>query len=376
MDISVYFNNWRCRYVLLLVIGCFIICGFGDSTRAANEPNKPGKDGAFLKFADVNRKKEKCSKILKEFCDEADIGVIHTYKHYKKIRQDIDSQEPPERTKAKLLLRGLSEIARRGFQDELDSTERIAILQQLLRLQRSVLKARPIGAGNVAVANQVSLLISGLIFQEVAESDISELDKIVPFTKHRVLDNHYTKQMLRGLMERELGYHTSEESDSEYDMLMKVVKTEYAGEFEKNRDKQLADVELLGKIIIFSPPSVNRKSRNPFTEMNSALFAFDLIILKEIEVLARLSVTYRKLHEEHDDEDKIDSEFKKTFIQNTNGFEKRIFANPKSEDELSNVISDINFKIKLYLHSSGKDLLSQSNRMCLYLSRDNGIFEE
>ncbi|HEW79092.1 MAG TPA: hypothetical protein ENH34_03880 [Phycisphaerales bacterium] len=383
MNIFMNFHGFYGRYIIvLLLIACFIVSGSDKNTLAAGKPNELVIGDPFLNFTDVIQKKEKCSKVLMELCDTADVGVIHTFSYYKVIGQVErveHSQEPLEITKAKILLKGLSDIAWKAIHDEFDAEERIAILKQLVRLEELALKNRPIGAGNVTIANAASLLISGLIFQAVAESEISDLDKLLPFTQRGVLDKHYTKKALKDLLERELKCSPNVVTESRYELLMNAISEKYPAQVEKYKDKKVADLYAELSLLSLSNRFKNQRSQNPLVEIDLAQFTSEFLIVREVEIWARMSPIFRQLREKYKpskDRQKFISEFKEAFIRNTTAFEKRILGNATAEQEVRKVILDVSSRIRDNLRNKGKEHFAFVYSRYLKLSEDLDIVKE
>ena len=94
-------------FIIFLIVSCLVFGGFSEDTLSAAEPNELAGTAPFIKFANEIRKNENCSKALREFCNTADIGVIHTFSYYKTIGQVQkveESQQSPEIAKARKLL--------------------------------------------------------------------------------------------------------------------------------------------------------------------------------------------------------------------------------------------------------------------------------
>ncbi len=152
-------------FVILLLLLCII-------NTIASEPNNniSANSDLFAKFADSNSASGDYSVILKQLCEETEIGTIHSYRYYKNTGQLNSDGLAPQVIKAQKILKGLANIAYSYMMGKIDSQIRLANLEELVLLEKHVLNAKPLGVNNIQLADSISMIISALIFQEEANS--------------------------------------------------------------------------------------------------------------------------------------------------------------------------------------------------------------
>ncbi len=365
-------------YTGLLILSCIIteLPLSITSVVKAQENRGSTKLDSFAVFSDANMVSGDYSKVVKELCEKTEIGVIHSYRYYKNTGQIKDEEEPFQTKKAKHLLKGLSRIAWSAMNDEMDSKTRLANLRQLVILEKHMLKAKPLGAGNIQIADSVSLLISALIFQEVADSDLDNLDRISPFTQRGILERYYTNQALKEMFNAEINYRPTKTFNSQYDLLISMLFSKHPEFAQKNENRTNVDFESIARYSAFSHKPQSEKSRNPLIDVDPFNLVSDFFVVRHTELCARLSILYRKLLENPDDKIEAFSRLNKELIKNMTDFEKQIYGNPETEEAVNNMMKKIRSQIRNNLKSRGKYIFELTYRRLLKYSEDNDLNEK
>ena len=360
-------------YTALLVLTCVII-GLPvrvSSGAEAKEINKIAGREYFIKFSDANVVSGDYSKVLKELCENAEISVIHSHSYNKKIGRIKNGQESSQTQKARQLLKGLSKIAWSAMHDEMDSKTRLANIKQLVILEKHILKAGPLGSGNIHIADSVSLLISALIFQEVADSDLNKLNRILPFTKRDILKTHYTNQALSAIFEREIDYRPAKTFNSQYDLLFGMLFDKHPEFANKYRNKENLNVDSVIEYNLTSHKPQRDKSMNPLIDVEALSFASDFFTVRKVELWARFSILHRKRLENSEDKMKSYLQFKQELINGMTDFEKQLYGNPKSEVEVLQMVVQIGSQSRRNLKNKGKNILELIHRRFLAFGEGN-----
>lgn len=367
------------RYIVsagLLLLACVFALQFVSSTSLAQEENHSGGKDPFARFADANETSGSHSEIIKELCDHAQVDVIHSYSYYKEKGLVSGNAEPPEITKGKEVLKGLARIARSAMRDELDSQERFAVLRQLVRLETLVLTTEPLGSGNVEIGNSISQLISALVFQEVGDSDLDDLDRIAPLAQRDTFERYFTVPRLKDLFDREVAYRPSITFTSQHDLLASMLFHKYPEFADKLIDKDKMDVDSVVAYALFSHKAAPGKSRNPLIDVDPLMFASDFLAARELELCARYCVLYRKSRENLDNVDEIAafySQFKEHLVRGMTDFEKQILGSPETDEAMSRMTQRIVARIRDNLRSKGKTVLELLFRRFSQISTDNDL---
>lgn len=362
-------------YTRLVILTFVIVCLPQRVTSGADGNNISASQGPLVRFSDVNAPRGNYSGVLKELCANTDFGVIHTYRYYRNTGQIVDGKEPPQTQKAKQLLRGLSKISWSAMWDEMDSKTRLANLEQLVRLEEHLLKAKPLGAGNIQLAHSVSILISALIFQEVAESEPANLDKVVPFLQRDILKKYYTPQALKEIFEREMNYYPTKTFNSQYDLLIGMLFDKCPEFAKQNENKESVNLGSMMKYKLSSHKREPGKSMNPLIDVDPLDFVSDFFVVRNVELCVRFSVLYRKLKENADDKMKPYLLFNQALINGMTDFEKQISGNPKDAKSVSDMTRQISGQIRDNLDTRGRNILEILYRRFLLLSKDNDLPE-
>jgi len=360
-------------YTGLLILACVIMglpMGISSEAKAQEVNIIAGRD-YFVKFSDVNAVSGDYSKVLKELCENTEIGVIHSHSYQKKIGHIKSGQESSQTKEAKQLLRGLSRIAWSAMHDEMDSKTRLANLQQLVILEKHILKAKPLGSGNIQIADSVSLIISALIFQEVADSNSNKLNSISPFTQRNILKTHYTNQALGAIFDREIDYRSAKTFNSQYDLLIGMLFDKYPEFANKYKGKKNINTDSIMQYIWTSHKPQPDKSINPLIDVDAISLASDFFVVRKVELWARFSILHRKLLENSEDKMKSYLQFKQELINGMTDFEKQLYGNPKSEEEVLKMVVQIVGQIRGNLKSRGKNILELIHRRFLTFGEEN-----
>ncbi|MFC1676770.1 hypothetical protein ACFL3G_06875 [Planctomycetota bacterium] len=72
------------------------------------------------------------------------------------------------------------------------------------------MKNRPLGTGNIVLAEAVSSLANGLFFQAVAEAELSDLNKFSLVTQQNSFKKHLTKEIVKEILNHKAGHHAVE----------------------------------------------------------------------------------------------------------------------------------------------------------------------
>lgn len=346
----------------VLIIGCAVVAQPLTMTLSAKEDDSStGDSDPIVRFSDVNAVSGDYSEALRGLCDDAQIGAIHSYRYYKNTGQITGRQEPPETRRAMQLLKGLSAIAWSAMQDEMDSKTRLGNLAQLVRLERQVLEAKPLGAANMELAHDISSLISAIIFQEVADSELENVDRVLPFAHRDTLNTYCTVEALQGVFEREVGYRPVGTPSSQYDLLANVLSDKHPDLSAK------LDLDSIAEYALLSHKGEPGKSRNPLIDVDVVNYVSNLLVVRSLELCARFSVPYRKLRETSDDRMKSLLLFNQALISGTTDFDKQIHG--------ANMDRRIRGQIRDNLRTRGKRILELIHRRCLVFSEDSDLPE-
>ncbi|MCP4261360.1 MAG: hypothetical protein GY774_28245 [Planctomycetes bacterium] len=367
-------QTYKClKYTGLLVLTCIII-GLPlrvSSAAEAQEINKIAGREYFIKFSDENVVSGDYSKVLKQLCENTEISAIHSHSYNRRIGRIKNGQESIQTQKARKLLKGLSKIAWSAMHDKMDSKTRLANIKQLVILEKHILKARPLGSGNIQIADSVSLLISALIFQEVADSDLNKLNRILPFTQREIFKTHYTNQALGAIFDREIDYRPAKTFNSQYDLLIGMIFDKYPEFANKHRNKKNLNVDSVVEYNLSSHKPQRDKSMNPLIDVEALSFASDFFTVRKVELWVRFSIPHRRLLENSEDKIKSYLQFKQELINGMTDFEKQLYGNPKSEVEVLQMVVQIGSQIRQNRKNKGKNILKLIHRRFLAFSEGN-----
>jgi len=367
-------QTYKClTYTGLLLLAC-IIMGLPmriSSSAEAQEVNKIAGREYFIKFSDANAISGDYSKVLKELCENTEINVIHSHSYNKKIGHIKSGKESSQTQKARQLLRGLSKVAWSAMNDKMDSKTRLANIKQLVILEKHILKARPLGSGNIQIADSVSLLISALIFQEVADSDLNKLNRILPFTRRDILKTHYTNQALGAIFDREIDYRPAKTFNSQYDFLIGMLFDKYPEFAKKYGSKKNLNADSIVLYNLTSHKPQSEKSGDPLIDVEACSFASDFFVVRKVELWARFLIPQRRLLENSEDKMKSFLQFKQELINGITDFEKQLYGNPKSEVEVLQMVVQIGDQIRRNRKNKGKKILELIHRRFLAFGEGN-----
>ena len=331
----------------------------------------------FAEFADINSVSGDYSVILKQLCEETEIGTMHSYRYYKNTGQLNSDGLAPQVIKAQQILKGLANIAYSYMMNKVDSQPRLATLEELVLLEKHVLNTKPLGVNNIQLADSISMIISALIFQEEADSKTTNLEKIKPWLERNILETYYTPQVLSEIFEREINYKSETKYDSQYDVIVNMLLKE-SPEFTKEYSNKKNILNTLMGYMLTSHKSDPAKSMNSFIDIQPFDFASNFFAVRYIESCARFS---KESLERPRDPNNTESDrslfeqFQKRLPEDMTDFEKKFFGNPETEKEKKDVFREVIMQISDHIRSEGKRILEQGYKRFLYLSSKNDIPE-
>ncbi|MBN2588937.1 MAG: hypothetical protein JXA96_03670 [Sedimentisphaerales bacterium] len=357
---------------ILLLLSCII-----NANASELKNNVSPNNDLFVKFADSNSASGDYSVILKQLCEETEIGTIHSYRYYKNTGQLNSDGKAPQVIKAQKILKGLANIAYSYMMGKIDSQIRLANLEELVLLEKHVLNAKPLGVNNIQLADSISMLIDALIFQEEAVSKTQNLEKIKSYLERNILETYYTPQVLSDIFEREINYKSETKYDSQYDLIINML-IKASPEFAKNYTNKKGILNTIMSYMMTSYKSDPEKSRNSFIDIDPFDFSSNFFAVRYAESCTRFSLDWLKRPKDPNDTEKSYSfylQFQKQLPDKMTDFEKQIFGNPETENEKRDVILEIIGQIRDNTSSEGKRILEQEYRRFLHLSSKNDLPE-
>lgn len=359
----IVYKRKHCLSVLVFIFFSAVLV-YGVST---GDPNIFREENCLKKLLEQNHK---AAIALAIFCNSNTFGVVHTEGFYKNAGNGITESQSKELLKIRDISDGLSSIILKGVEEKSDPNECIDIIKQLILLESKLYSPKSIGAGNVAVANNISLSISGLTFHLLSNTKDLDDKKLNFLILPRYPKANDSVDQIADIVERESMPLTTSRQQKMIPFIAGCVKEQYGNLIQDNswnftNDMSACDIVQLNSF--FKKPD-RSKSINPTVSFDSLSFFSNYIIAIRSSFYSRMALPYIRIRKAFRSRNDITAEFEKYLLLNMTEIENDILTD--SEKSFTDVCSETEEIINTHLESQGRSFLRHTYRRTTIISNE------
>lgn len=292
--------------------------------------------------------------LINEICKKKTFTSVYT-KHYYFVNNTKTKDETDTIVDFEKISEMLSDIALLGIQEKMPHEKMIDIINGLDKLDRKVVKQKPVGSINLEIHNLISLLISGFTFQISSNPDISELEAMDKIQASRKSYNFLEKSDYVSLLNNEVGNISSGENESEQELLVRVTlnkSTKSKELFYERYNSQPNSAKDIIKMGLFcnTTPRVSPFEKCDILQLTSAYY-----VVKVMSLQSRLAIDYQKLRLTEIDSKKLRAEFKNRLFLNMDETEMEYYSDIISDEDEDNGAEKLSLEIRGEILSNLQD---------------------